>query len=138
MDACDRLGRLRPARARLYAGAVVAFAAGALLPWTVYLTLTLPSRNVTEHWVFVWVGFDLWLAAALAATATGILRRTSWMPAAAVMAGTLLLCDVWFDILLEQPGRTFELAVLEAVFAEIPLAFVCFFAAYRARARAGD
>ena len=135
MDACDRVGGLRPTRTRVYAGAVVGFAALALLPWTVYLTLTLPSRTVSEHWDFVWVGFDLWLAAALTATAVGILRRTAWLPAAGVMAGTLLLCDVWFDILLEQPGRKFEAAVLEAVLAEIPLAAVCFWAAFRGSAR---
>jgi len=131
VDAADRYGPARSGRLWLVVGGVLAVAALALLPWTVYLTLTLPSRSVTDHWDFVWVGFDLWLAAALMATAVGVLRRATWVSSAAVMAGTLLACDVWFDILLEQPGRKFQAAVLQAVVAELPLAAVCFWIAYR-------
>ena len=54
----------------------------ALFPWTAYLTSTLPAEHVTHHWDVAWVGFDLFLAAALAAT---LRRRRS--PLAATAGG---------------------------------------------------
>ncbi len=131
MEALAALVR-SPERIRLGVAALLAFASLFLLPWTVYLTLTLPSTNVTEHWDVVWTGFDLALAATLAATAYGVWRRRLWVQATAAAGGTLLLCDCWFDILLEQPGRKFEAAAIEAVVAELPLAAVCFYTAWRA------
>ena len=46
-----------------------ALVAVALVPWTLYLTFTLPSRHVTFHYDLAWVGFDVALAASFAATA---------------------------------------------------------------------
>ena len=44
-----------------------------LVPWTVYLSLTLPSRHVqTGYYDVAWGGFDLALAAALFATGVGL------------------------------------------------------------------
>ena len=44
-------------------------AAAALIPWTVYLALTLPRRDVTAHYRMAWVGFDLLLVATIVLTA---------------------------------------------------------------------
>ena len=42
----------------------------------------------------------------------------------------MLLSDAWFDIVLESRSIDRELAVAEAVLAELPLAVVCFWVAY--------
>jgi hypothetical protein len=100
----------------------------ALLPWTVWLTETLPARHTTEHWDLAWGGLDFAEAAALLLVAITALRRSIWLEAAAAAAGTLLLCDAWFDVLLEH-GSRFWLAVAQALVAELPLAIVCFWIA---------
>lgn len=47
-----------------------------LVPWVVYLALTLPREYAAQNWDRTWVGFDLLLVAMLAATAVlGWLRR---------------------------------------------------------------
>ena len=100
-----------------------------LLPWTVWLTVTLPSRHVSEHWDAAWVGFDTAEVLALGATAIGIYRRAVWVEVAASVAGTLLLADAWFDVLLSAGDEKLWVAVAEAVAAELPLAALCFWIA---------
>ena len=95
-----------------------------LIPWTLVLAYRLPARHTSHHWDIAWVGFDLALAAALAATGWTIARRSAWAPSAAAVAATLLFCDAWFDIVLAS-GRDEQVeAVLEAALVEIPLAIV--------------
>ncbi len=118
-----------PSWARKWALPILALVALFLLPWTAWLTVTLPARHVSEHWDAAWVGFDVAEFVALAATAFGIWRRTAWLQAAAAAAGTLLCADAWFDVLLSHGDRKFWVAVAEAVVAEIPLAAVCFWIA---------
>ena len=100
-----------------------------LMPWTIWLTLSLPANHETGNWTTVWAGFDLALAAALIATAVTALRRSSWLAPVAAIAGTLLCVDAWFDITLEAGGRNLTAAVLEAVLVELPLAAICFWIA---------
>jgi hypothetical protein len=106
-------------------GAVVVF----LLPWTVWLTVTLPAKHVAEHWDAAWVGFDLAEVVALSLTAYGLWKRAPWVEVAASAAGTLLIADAWFDILLSGGDEKVWVAVAEAVFAEVPLAILCFWIA---------
>ena len=103
---------------------VLAFTAVGLLPWTLYLTFTLPARHVTQHYDLAWVGFDIALAASIAATAWAAVRSSQWLVPLAAATGTMLVCDAWFDVV--TAGRT-EMgeAVAEAVLAELPLAAVC-------------
>ncbi len=100
-----------------------------LVPWTVWLTFTLPSHHESENWQTVWAGFDLALASALLATAISALRRSPWLPVAAAIAGALLCVDAWFDITLEAGGPHLVPAVVEAVLVELPLAGICFWVA---------
>jgi hypothetical protein len=109
-----------------------AIAGVALLPWTIWLTQQLPSHHTDEHWRALWVGFDLALAAALIGTAVAAVRRSPFVETIAAVAGTLLLCDVWFDTLLES-GGAFWMALLEAGALELPLAAVCFWVAHDAQ-----
>ena len=101
----------------------------ALIPWTIWLTLSLPSHHETENWKTVWAGFDVALALALIATAVAALRRSVWLEAVAAVAGTLLCTDAWFDITLEAGGRHMTAAIVEAALVELPLAAICFWIA---------
>ena len=47
---------------------VLTLTAAGLLPWTLWLTYSLPSRNITQHYDLAWVGFDVALLLAFAAT----------------------------------------------------------------------
>jgi hypothetical protein len=104
---------------------LLALVALALVPWTLWLTFSLPSRHVTEHYDAAWVGFDVALAGAFAATAWSALRRPRWLVALAAVTGTMLVCDAWFDVVTSSGGAERLEALAEAAFAEIPLAAIC-------------
>ena len=107
----------------------VFFAIGiALLPWTFWLAETLPSHSTAEHWRAAWTGFDIALSVSMLLVGFAALRNSVGLEAGAAATGTLLLCDAWFDMLLES-GNRFWIAVGEAVIAEIPFALVCFWIA---------
>ena len=96
-----------------------------LVPWTLVLAYSLPARHTSHHWDVAWVGFDIALAGALAATGWTIYRRSPWAQSAAAVAATLLLCDAWFDnVLANGAGEHLE-AAAEAVLVEVPLAILC-------------
>ena len=101
----------------------------ALLPWTVYLSVTLPSRHESAHWDIVWPGFDIGIGLAITATIVALVRSSDYVPIVASIAGTLLLCDAWFDTLTSQPGSELAWATVEALVAELPLAAFCFWVA---------
>jgi hypothetical protein len=77
--------------------AVTAVSAIFLVGWILYLAATLPRTYTTSHWRLTWIGFDCALAATLAATAVLALWRQQLVILTAVIAGSLLLCDAWFD-----------------------------------------
>ena len=106
---------------------LLTFVAAALLPWTLWLTFSLPSRHVSQHYDVAWVGFDIALAAAFAATTWAAVKRSAWVVPLAAATGTMLVCDAWFDVVTSGGGSERVEAVLEAVFAELPLAAVCVF-----------
>jgi hypothetical protein len=104
----------------------------ALVPWTLWLTFTLPSRHVTEHYDLAWIGFDVALAAAFGLTAWAAVRGSRLLAPLAAATAAMLVCDAWFDIVTSQGGGERVEAVLEALLAELPLAAVCAFVAYDA------
>ena len=112
-----------------WVGVGFAVAAAMLGPWTLWIAWTLPNRHLADHWALAWGGFDLGLAAALAATAVAVLRRSWLTPIAATVAATMLVCDAWFDVVTARGRMTVTIAVLEALLAELPLAAVCFWIA---------
>jgi hypothetical protein len=103
-----------------------------LVPWTLYLTFTLPSRHVTFHYDLAWIGFDVALAVSFAATAWATFRGSRWLVALAAVTATMLCCDAWFDVVTSHGGSEIGEAVAEAVLAELPLAAVCAFIVYDA------
>jgi hypothetical protein len=119
------LVRVRRVRLVLMAGAIVG-----LIPWTVYLAMTLPDKNIAHNWPATWVGFDVLLLVFLAATAVlGLLRR-QLLVITAFTTGILLICDAWFDVMTAAPADRW-LSVLTAVVGEVPLAAILITGALR-------
>jgi len=104
---------------------LLALVAALLVPWTLVLAYRLPSHHTSHHWDVAWVGFDIALAVALAATGWAIAKQAEWAPSAAATAATLLLCDAWFDNVLANGLEEHVEASLEAVLLEAPLALLC-------------
>jgi hypothetical protein len=97
-----------------------------LVPWIVWLFIDLPDSTRADHWSLAWGGFDVMLALSLAGTAVAILRRSTLTAITATIAGTLLVCDAWFDVLTSKGGGDLTLAILMALLLELPLAALCF------------
>jgi hypothetical protein len=110
------LVRLRRVRLVLMVGAIVG-----LIPWTVYLAITLPDKYIAQNWPATWVGFDVLLLLFMGVTAVlGLLRR-QLLVLTAFTTGVLLICDAWFDVMTAAPADTWP-SVLTAVLGELPLA----------------
>jgi hypothetical protein len=100
-----------------------------LIPWILLLAVTSPPHYVAAHWTTTWVGFDAAELVALAATAYFAWRRRQALVLAAYIAGTLLVCDAWFDVTTARAGNDEVESVLAALLIELPLALVLFAAA---------
>jgi predicted branched-subunit amino acid permease len=109
---------------------LAALVAIALVPWTLWLTFSLPSKHVSHHYDVAWVGFDVALAAVFAATAFAAYRRSAALVGLAAATAAMLICDAWFDVVTSAPGERLE-AVLQAGLAELPLAALCAYVALR-------
>jgi hypothetical protein len=112
----DYLGRMRRIRLSLMVGGSIA-----MVPWLIYLYVTLPDRYVAHNWTVTWVGFDVLLVGFMLATALlGHLRRQLLM-LAAFSSGVLLICDAWFDLMTAGP-KDLGLSLVTALLIEVPLA----------------
>ena len=101
-----------PDQARIvrWSGPLFALCSVLLLPWIVYLALTLPARQLSANYDVAWVGFDVMLLGGLASTAYFALRRSRYLSTAATATATFLVVDVWFDI-MTSPSRQLLQAV---------------------------
>jgi hypothetical protein len=115
---------------RRFAAWVFGAAGIALLPWTVWLSASLPPHHRSAHWDLAWSGFDSALAVLFLATAFAAWRRLPWLAPVAAATGALLLADAWFDVVLESRSDDRAIALAEALGAELPLAALCFAVAY--------
>jgi hypothetical protein len=121
-----------PARIRRLIAVVVGIAAIGLVPWMVYLGVTLPRRYEARHWSLLWIGFDVIECLVLAFCAWSTWRRRQLMPVTAVIAGTLVFSDAWFDVITSWGNRDSWFTLVLAVFVELPFAAFMFWIAYRA------
>jgi hypothetical protein len=103
---------------------VIAVSAAALLPWAVYLALSLPASVSARHWPVAWTGLDVVMAAGLAATAWLAVRRDRRMAFPAVSTATLLLVDAWFDVCTAPAGSPLVMALVDMC-GEISVAAGC-------------
>lgn len=102
-----------------------------LVGWIIVLMLTLRHHYTATHWRAAWVGFDIILLSAFAVTGWAFWRGRQVVIACLLVTGSLLLCDAWFDVILDlgTPGLWESLA--SAVVIEIPLALLMLNAARR-------
>lgn len=111
-------------RAR-WMGPVFAGLAALLVPWTVYLAMTLPEHQTAAHYDLSWSGFDVGLVLALGGTAACAWRRSTWLPIVAAFTAAMLCVDAWFDVTTAPDGDELLAAVASAALLELPLAVVC-------------
>jgi hypothetical protein len=102
-----------------------------MLPWIVYLAMTLPGHARTAHYDIAWVGFDCAMLLVLAGLAVAAFRRHPATGPVAAVAAAMFVIDAWFDVTTSRGGE-FLIALLLAVFAEVPLALVCAWTAINA------
>jgi hypothetical protein len=102
-----------------------------LAAWIAVLMLTLPKHYTASHWRLAWVGFDIVLLGLFAATAWAAWRERQILVLLLTVTGTLLVCDAWFDLVLDLGTPEFAMSVASAVIAEFPLAFLLLNAARR-------
>ncbi len=96
-----------------------------LLPWLVYLAVSLPASPRAWHWPVAWVGLDAMEAAGLLSTGLLLLRRDVRFCLTAMATAALLLADAWFDVTTAQPGAGELTSVAMALVAELPTAALC-------------
>ena len=113
----------RPGRRRTRTLVLLGACCVALVPWIIYLALSLPSGHTAQDWSAVWVGFDILLLFALTATALSALLRRQIVILLAGVTATLLICDAWFDVLLDWGTPAVWASLATAVLVELPLAF---------------
>jgi hypothetical protein len=123
--------KLRPTTLRQWVIVLFGLIGLGLFPWTIWLSSSLKPDHETQHWNLAWSGFDGALAFAFLLTALAAWRKSPWVGAAAAATGTLLVTDAWFDVVLESQADDVRNAVLLAVLAELPIAGLCFWIAYR-------
>ena len=101
-------------------------AATALIPWTIFLGLSLPPKYDAGHWNLLWTGFDVGPFCVPGYAAWAAWFRRQMLAATAIVAGTLLLCDAWFDIITSIGHRDQWLTLLTGFGGELPLALFFF------------
>jgi hypothetical protein len=100
-----------------------------MVPWTIYISESLPARQVSPNYDVAWGGFDVFLTIALASTAYFALRRSRYLSTAATTTAALLIVDAWFDIMTTPASQVWE-SILLAVAVELPLAAICTWLSY--------
>ena len=102
-----------------------------LVGWIIVLLLTLHRHITATHWRLAWIGFDIVLLAAFAATGWAFWRGRQIVIACLLVTATLLCCDAWFDVILDLGTSGMWMSVASAVVVELPIAFLMFSAARR-------
>lgn len=102
-----------------------------MVPWVVYLAMTLPGKFRTDHYDIAWVGFDCLMLLVLAVLAVAAFRRHPATGPVAAVAAAMFTIDAWFDVTTAHGGG-FVVSLLLALFGELPLAAVCAWTAINA------
>lgn len=113
----------RPLGRRRIVLAVGGVGAVFLLPWLVFLSMTLPATSSGGAWRTAWVGFDVALVAAFFATVLTVWLRRQVALIALVITATLLTCDAWFDICLSW-GTDEHWGSVATALVELPVAIL--------------
>jgi hypothetical protein len=131
LDAPDPTSRKASNRRRAILLVAVILCCVVLAAWIGVLAATLPRYYRTGGWRGAWVGFDIGLLLAFAATGWCALRRRQILILCLVVLATLLCCDAWFDVVLDARTSGFALSLASALVIELPLAAVAILGARR-------
>jgi hypothetical protein len=93
-----------------------------LIPWIAYLAMSLPDRYLAGQWKAAWVGFDIALMGCLGWTAWNAWQRRQMLVLSAMITATLLVCDAWFDVVLDWGTSDMWGSLVTAALVELPLA----------------
>jgi len=85
-----------------------------MVPWTAYLSVTLPRTYTVRNWTLTWVGFNCLLVAFMTGTAVLAWLHRQLVVFFAFTTGILLLCDGWFDVMTAD-SSDIHTALLTAV-----------------------
>jgi hypothetical protein len=102
-----------------------------LAGWIIVLIFTLHREYTATHWRLAWVGFDIVLLSAFAATGWAFWRGRQIVIVCLLVTGTLLCCDAWFDVILDLRTSDMWTSIASALLIELPIAFLMFNAARR-------
>ena len=100
-----------------------------MLPWSVYIGISLPARQLSPNYDLAWAGFDVFLLGSLASTAYFALRRSRYLSTAAGSTAALLVVDAWFDCMTTPASQRWE-SFLLCFLVELPLASLCLWLSY--------
>ena len=117
------------ARVVRWTGPLFALFSVLLLPWVVYIGISLPARQLSPNYDLAWAGFDLLLLGSLASTAYFALRRSRYLSTAAGATAALLVVDAWFDC-MTTPGPQRWQSIALCFLIELPLAGLCLWLSY--------
>jgi len=118
-------------RRRMVVLIIIATCCVLLAAWTALLAATLPMQYRAGGWRGAWVGFDVALLVALAATGWAAWHGRQVLILCLTVVATLLLCDAWFDVVLDIRTRGFGMSLLTALAVEVPLAVLAVLGARR-------
>jgi hypothetical protein len=111
---------------RLVVGFIFLSFALILIPWTIYLSNTLPGLYVVKDWGDVWVGLNILIIISFIFTTILILYKSKWVIVSLSSGMILLFLDAWLDLSTSWRTHTFYQAVILAIFVEIPLSILSF------------
>jgi hypothetical protein len=115
----------------LWLGTVYTILSLILIPWTFYLSITLPAHHLSSHWDMSWVGLDIGITFLLLLSALLVYLGSDWIIISSTATGSLLVADAWFDIMSAHAGADLRESVAMAVFVELPLATISYIVAHR-------
>jgi hypothetical protein len=102
-----------------------------LAAWIGYLVVSLPAFYRAGSWRGAWVGFDIAELAAFATTGWAAWKRRQILIICLIVLATLLLCDAWFDVVLDARTAGFLGSLLSALLIEVPIAVIAVIVARR-------
>jgi hypothetical protein len=120
-----------PRRRRMLVLTLIAACCIILAAWTGVLAATLPMQYRAGGWRGAWVGFDIALLIALLATGWAAWHGRQVLIMCLTVVATLLLCDAWFDVVLDARTRGFGMSLVSALVVEVPLAVLSVLGARR-------
>lgn len=129
----EQHGLVKPGSSWKWDALLVVIIAGCILlaAWIGYLAVSLPAFYRAGSWRGAWVGFDLAELAAFAVTGWAAWKRRQILIICLIVLATLLLCDAWFDVVLDERTAGFVGSLVSALVIEVPIAVIAVLVARR-------